>query len=135
MSSSPSPSSSEAEMSQDETRRVQEKAVTPRAKEATSTDRLSKLLASIQKSQARFEKQLSAFKEEVRQDQEDAATKALKRARHKKPYQFCRKGNKEQASFNADVEEALSKAQLDLPDPEPRQRSSVPTNLFSKVGN
>ena len=94
MSSSPSPSSSKAEMSQDETRWVQEKAVTLRAKEATSTDQLSKLLASIQKSQGRFEKQLLAFKEKVRQGQEDAATKALKRARHEKPYQFHGKGNK-----------------------------------------
>ena len=60
---------------------------------------------------------LSAFKEEVHQGQEDAVTKALRRARYEKPYQFCRKGNKEQTSFNVRVDEALSDAQLDLPRP------------------
>ena len=97
-------------MRQDETRRVQEKAITPKAKEATLTDWLSKLLASIQKSQVHFDKQLSAFKEEVCQGQEEATTKAPKRARHEKPYQFRRKGNEEQASLNVRVDKALSKA-------------------------
>ena len=110
--------SSKVEMSQGKTEQVQERAGPSGAKEATSTDQLSQLMASIQKSQARFEnQQLLVCKEEVRQGQEDAATKALKKVRHEKPYQFRRKGNEEQASFNTRIDKALSEAQLDLPGP------------------
>ena len=40
--------------------------------------------------------------------QEEAATKALKRVRHKKPYEFRRKGNEEQATFNSRVDETMA---------------------------
>ena len=77
----------------------------------------SQLLSAIKESHARFDAKLTDFREEMRQFQEEAATKALKRARHEKPYQFKRKGNEEQATFNAQVDEALAEAQLELPGP------------------
>ncbi len=39
----------------------------------------------------------------------------MKRARHEKPYTFNKKGNEEQATFNARVDETLAEAQADLP--------------------
>ena len=60
--------------------------------------------------------ELSAFKDEVHQGQEEAATKAIKRARFEKPYQYKKKGKEEQASFNACVDEALAEVQLELPE-------------------
>ena len=74
----------------------------------------SQLLSAIKESHTRFNAKLNNFREEIRQYQEEAATKALKRARHEKPYQFKRKGNEEQAAFNAQVDEALAEAQLKL---------------------
>ena len=80
-------------------------------------DQFAELMRTIQSSQARFESQLSSFKDEMRQGQEEAATKALKRARHERPYVFRRKGNEEQAAFNARLDEALTEAQMDLAGP------------------
>ena len=82
-----------------------------------STDQSVRLMSTICKSQARLQDELSAFKDEVRQGQEETATKALKKARHEKPYQYKNKGNKEQALFNVCNDEALAEAQLDLPGP------------------
>ena len=80
-----------------------------------STDQFAELMSTIRESQARVQEELAVFKDEVRQGQEEAVAKALKRARHEKPYQYRRKGNEEQASFNARVDEALADAQLELP--------------------
>ena len=65
-----------------------------------SNEQFMQLMTAIELLHARFKMQLSNFKAEVRQEQEEAATKALKRARSKKPYSYRRKGNKEQALFN-----------------------------------
>ena len=73
------------------------------------------LLSAIKESYARFDAKLTNFREEMKLGQEEAATKALKRARHEKPFQFKRKGNEEQAAFNARVDQALTEAQLELP--------------------
>ena len=62
------------------------------------------LMSAIKTSQDQFQRDLCAFKDEIRQGQEEAATKALKRARHERPYQYKRKGNEEQAGFNAKVD-------------------------------
>ena len=40
--------------------------------------------------------------------------KALKRARYEKPYEYKRKGNQEQAAFNAKVDEAVAEAELHI---------------------
>ena len=45
---------------------------------------------------------------------QEAATKAVKRARYENPYVFGKCGNEEQASFNVKVKEALSQAESDL---------------------
>ena len=80
-----------------------------------STDQFTTLMAEISRSNARFETHPTEFKDEVWLGQEEATSKALKRARHNKHYQYRRKGNEEQATFNACVDKALVEAQLDLP--------------------
>ena len=61
-----------------------------------------------------MEEKLGEFRTEVRQGQEEAAAKALKRARYEKPYAFKRKGNEEQAEFNAKVDETAAEAEAEL---------------------
>ena len=86
-----------------------------RSRAAISTDQFATLMAKISRSNVQVATQLTEFKDEVRLGQEEAASKVLKRARHDKPYQYKRKGNEEQATFNTRVDEALAEAQLDLP--------------------
>ena len=74
----------------------------------------AQLLATIQENQTRTDNQLAEFRAEMRLSQEDAATKALKRVRHERPYAFKRKGNEEQATFNEKVEEVLADAKAEL---------------------
>jgi gas vesicle protein len=74
----------------------------------------AQLMAAFQASQDRFDRRFSEFQAEVRQGQEDAAAKALKRVRRDKPYPFKRKGNEEQATFNDKVDEAMAEAQAEL---------------------
>lgn len=60
---------------------------------------------------------LQQFREEIRPGQEEASTKAVKRARYEKPYTlFSKRRNEEQATFNAQLkaEEALSRAKSAL---------------------
>ena len=68
-------------------------------------------MAAIHASQERIDYKFAEFRAEMKQGQEDAAAKVLKRVRHDKPYVFRRKGNEEQASFNEKVEEAVAEAQ------------------------
>ena len=89
---------------------------------ANPETQFSQLLSTIKESHMRFDAKLTDFREEMRQGQEEAAMKALKRARHEKPYQFKRKGNEELAAFNAQVDEALTEVRLELPG---RSASSV----------
>ena len=78
-------------------------------------DQFVQLMSMVCESQVRLQDELSVFKDKVCQGQEEVATKALKRVRHEKPYQYQSKGNEEQASFTACVIEALAEAQLELP--------------------
>ena len=71
-------------------------------------------MSAISTSHSRMDAKLAEFREEIRQSQEDAAAKALKRARFDKPYVFKKRGNEEQASFNSKVDEALAQAESDL---------------------
>ena len=80
---------------------------------AISTDQFAQLMGAINASQARMEEKFTEFRAEVWQGQEDAAAKALKRARYKKPYAFKRKDNKEQAAFNAKLDERVAKAEAE----------------------
>ena len=63
-------------------------------------------------SQTRMEERFAEFRAEITLGQEDAAAKALKQARYEKPYEYKRKGNQEQAAFNAKVDEAVAEAEL-----------------------
>ena len=56
-------------------------------------NQFAQLLEAITSSQTTMERRFTEFRDEVRQGQEDAAAKALKRARLEKPYTFRRKGN------------------------------------------
>lgn len=71
-------------------------------------------MAAIQASQQRFDNKFAEFHAEVRQGQEDAAAKAVKKVRHERPYNFKRKGNEEQAGFNKKVEDVVAEAQVHL---------------------
>ena len=64
-----------------------------------SSGQFAQLLEAINSSQTRMEERFEEFRTEVRQGQEDAAAKALKRAKYEKPYTYQRKGNEEQATF------------------------------------
>ena len=85
--------------------------------QALPENQFAQLMNEIRESHTQFEDKLSAFNNEMRQGQGEAAVQALKRARHKKPYQYRRKGSEKQASFNVRVDKVLAKVQLDLPGP------------------
>ncbi len=89
---------------------------TPATGVAISPDQFEMLMSSIQSSKASFDNQFAEFRAEVRLGQEEAAAKALKRVRYDKPYTYKKKGNEEQATFNARVDEALAETQADLPE-------------------
>ena len=79
-----------------------------------SSDQFAQLMGAITESHSRMEEKLGEFRTEVRQGQEEAAAKALKCARYEKPYAFKRKGNEEQAEFNAKVDETAAEAEAEL---------------------
>ena len=75
-------------------------------------DQFSLLMGAYSASQTRMEERFAEFRAEIRLGQKDAAAKALKRARYEKPYEYKRKGNREQAAFNAKVDEAVAEVEL-----------------------
>ena len=79
-----------------------------------SSGQFAQLLEAINSSQTRMEERFEEFRAEVRQGQEDAAAKALKRAKFEKPYTYKRKGNEEQATFNAKLDEKIAEAEVEL---------------------
>ena len=77
---------------------------------------------AIQESERRLDRKLANFKADIRQSQDEAATKAVHRMRRqRKPFTGCgttsrsntrrRKAHGEQARFNAQVEETVQEAQ------------------------
>ena len=60
---------------------------------AVSDDQFTQLMAAIHASQERIDYKFAEFRAEMKQGQEDAAAKALKRVRHDKPYAFRRKAS------------------------------------------
>ena len=99
---------------------------------AVSSDQFAQLMAAIQASQERFDNKFAEFRAEVRQGQ-DAAAKAVKKVRHKKPYSFKRKGNEEQAGFNEKVEDAIAEAQIHLSGTAAHKSLREPRKLWPKV--
>ena len=53
-----------------------------------SSDKFSRLMAELQASQAHLESQIFTLKAEMPQGKEEAALRALKRARLEKPYTY-----------------------------------------------
>ena len=77
-------------------------------------DQFSQLMEAIASSQTRMEYRFAEFWDEVWQGQEDAASKALKRAKFEKPYIYRRRGNEEQAIFNSRLDETVAEAETEL---------------------
>ena len=71
-------------------------------------------MSAITASQTRMDEKFAQFQGEIRQCREEAAAKALKHAWYDKPYIFRKRGDEEQASFNAKVDKALTQAESDL---------------------
>ena len=67
----------------------------------------SQLIQVIGSLQVRMEEKFACFQSEVRQGQEEVATKTLKRALFEKLYTYRHNGNGAQALFNAKVDETL----------------------------
>jgi len=72
---------------------------------AVPGDQFAQLMAAIQASQQQFDNKFAEFQAEVRQGQEDAASKV----RHERPYNF-----KEQAGFNEKLEDVVTEAPAHL---------------------
>ena len=89
-------------------------------------DQFAQLLEAITSSQTTMEQRFTEFRDEVRQGQEDAAAKALKRASLEKPYTFRRKGNEEQAVFNGRLDETVTGAEAEL--------AAAPTSVAQSQG-
>lgn len=73
-----------------------------------SADQFEKLLMEA------FQRFKEDFKEEVRQGQEEAVARALKRALTDEHYTFKKKSNEEQATFNSEVQEPLREVKTAL---------------------
>ena len=95
-----------------------------------SSDHFVQEVQAIEASQNRMEEKFVHFQAEVRQGQEEAAAKALKRAKYDKPYAYRRKGDEAQAMFNTKVDEALAQAKSDLADV---PSSPATTSAFRRV--
>ena len=65
----------------------------------------------MQESERHLDRKLADFRSDVRQAQDEAATKAVNRVQCEKPYEFKRKAHEEQARFNAQIEESVWEAQ------------------------
>ena len=74
------------------------------------------LMESITATQLKLDSKLEKFGEQMKRSQEEVAVKAVKRAKTglEKPFEFKKKGNEEQAHFNARVEEKFQEAQAEL---------------------
>ena len=79
-----------------------------------SVEQISELLAAINNTQRSVNSKLAQFQEEVWQGQEEAAAKALKSAKYERPYSFKKRGNEEQVTFNAKMDETLTEAKSEL---------------------
>ena len=100
-----------------------------------SPDQFTLLMWAIVSSQTGMDDKFAKFQAEVRQGQEDAAAKALKRARYDRPYAFKQKGNEAQVAFNAKVDQAWAQAEDDIADiaPTPATTPAI-QRLLETVG-
>ena len=79
-----------------------------------SQDQFAQLMDAISATQTHMDVKFAEFQPEVHGGQKHAVVKALKRARHEKPYEYKRKGNEEQVAFNAKLDEAVVEAETQL---------------------
>ncbi len=77
-------------------------------------DQFATLLETFKSSHERLESRFGEFKAEIQRSQDEAAAKAVKRARYEKPYAFKKKGNEEQAAFNSRISESMAEAETEL---------------------
>ena len=71
-----------------------------------SHSQFATLLAAIRQLETRLDHKLPDFRTDMKEAQEEAATKAANRVRRDKPYDY-KKTREEQASFNEKVQEAV----------------------------
>ena len=74
----------------------------------------AQLLEAITSSQTRMKRRSAEFHDEVRQGQEEAAAKVLKRAKFEMPYSYQKKGNEEQAIFNSRLDGTVAKVETEV---------------------
>ena len=79
-----------------------------------SSAQFASLLSAIENSEKRLDNKLAAFKSEIKDTQDEAASKVASRVRNEQPYAFKRKGNEEQAKFNGQQQEVLLDAEQAL---------------------
>ena len=75
-----------------------------------SSSQFTSLLSAIQQSETRLEQKFADFKSDIKEAQEEAATKAANRVRRDKPYGYKKKGHEEQAAFNDGVQDIMKEA-------------------------
>ena len=81
---------------------------------AVSANQFRELMSAITVTKDRMDEKLAKFQDKIRQGQEEAAMRTIKRSRYEKSYVFRKHGNEEQASFNAKVDETLAQAEINL---------------------
>ena len=91
---------------------VTAKVIPPSSQSSTdpSNAQFATLLAAIKQSETRLDQKLVAFRSDLKEAQEEAATKAANRVRRDKPYAYEKKAHEEQATLNEKVQEAVREA-------------------------
>ena len=89
-----------------------------------SDDNFTKLMEAIQASQTQLDLKLAKFKEELMENQEKAATSAVRKVRQE-PYAFKKKSHQEQFRTNEKIDEALLEAETELESTGPAASSAV----------
>ena len=83
------------------------------SKDGIDGDNFTKLMEAIQASRTQLDNKLAKFKEELLENQEKAATSAVRKVRQE-PYSFKKKSHQEQFRLNEKVDEALLEAETEL---------------------
>ena len=86
-----------------------------------SDDNFTKLMKAIQ---AQLDLKLAKFKEELMENQENAATSAVRKVRQE-PYAFKKKSHQEQFRTNEKIDKALLEAETELESTGPAASSAV----------
>ena len=96
-----------------------------RERASITQDHFTLWMGPFSASQVRMEEKFAEFYAEIRLGQEDAAANALERSRYEKPHEYKHKGNKQQAAFNAKLDEAVAEAKLQIEEAGPSKAPAV----------